>query len=52
MKKIYYVICGKYKKFEKPKTSYLLEMTNVFRKRYDIICIKFKNEVEKLFTKQ
>ena len=24
MKKLYCVICGKYRKFEKPKTSYLL----------------------------
>ena len=25
MKKWYYVICGKYRKFEKPKISYLIE---------------------------
>ena len=25
MKKLYCVICGKYRKFEKPKISYLLE---------------------------
>ena len=29
MKKRYYVIRGKYKEFEKPKTSYLLEKTLV-----------------------
>ena len=25
MKKLYWVICGKYKKFEKPEISYVLE---------------------------
>ena len=25
MKKLYWIICGKYKKFEKPKISYLFE---------------------------
>ena len=29
MKKIYCVVCGKYRKFEKPKTSYILEETLV-----------------------
>ena len=27
MKKLYCVICGKYKKFEKPKIPYILEKT-------------------------
>ena len=27
MKKMYWVICGKYRKFEKPKISYHLEKT-------------------------
>ena len=27
MKKLYSVICGKYRKFQKPKISYLLEKT-------------------------
>ena len=45
MKKLFYIICGKYKKFEKPKTSYLLEKTLVL----SIICSKCKNEDEKLF---
>ena len=46
MKKLYCVICGKYRKFEKPKISYLLEKTLVL----SIICSKCKNEDEKLFN--
>ena len=45
MKKLYCIICGKYRKFEKPKVSYLLEKTLVL----SIICGKCKNEDEKLF---
>ena len=45
MKKLYFVICGKYRKFEKPKISYLLEKTLVF----SIICSKCKNEDGRLF---
>ena len=30
MKKLYCVTCGKHRKFEKPKISYLLEKTLVF----------------------
>ena len=30
MKKLYCVFCGKYRKFEKPEISYLLEKTSVF----------------------
>ena len=40
MKKSYCVICGKYRKFEKPTISYLLEK----------ILVQCKNEDEKLFT--
>ena len=40
MKKLYCVICGKYRKFEKPKKSYLLEKTLAV----SIICSKCKNE--------
>ena len=47
MKKLYCVICGKYWKFEKPKTSYLLEKTLVL----SIICNKCNNEDE-LFLKK
>ena len=45
MKKLYCGICGKYRKFEKPKISYLLEKTLVL----SIICNKCKNEEEKMF---
>ena len=45
MKKLCCVICGKYRKFEKPKISYLLEKTLIL----SIICSQFKNEDEKIF---
>ena len=45
MKKLYCAICGKYRKSEKPKISYLFEKTLVL----SIICSKCKNEDEKLF---
>ena len=45
MKKLYCVICGKYRKSEKPEISYLLEKTLVFC----IICSKCKDKDEKLF---
>ena len=48
MKKLYYLICAKYKKFEKPKISYLLERAVVL----SIICSKCKNEDEKIFKKE
>ena len=44
MKKLYGVICSKYRKFEKPKISYLLEKAVL-----SIICSKCKNEDEKMF---
>ena len=47
MKKSYYIICGKYRKFEKPKI-YLLEKISVL----SIICSKCKNEDEKLFKEE
>ena len=43
MKKVYCVICGKCRKFEKLKISYLLEKTLAL----SIICSKCKNEDEK-----
>ena len=43
MKKLYCVICGKYRKFENPKVSYLLEKTLVL----SIICSKCKNKESK-----
>ena len=48
MKILYCVICGKYRKFEKLKISYLLEKTLVI----SIICSKCKNENEKLFKEE
>ena len=48
MKKLCCIICGKYKKFEKPKISYLSEQTIVL----SIICSKCKNEDEKLFKEE
>ena len=45
MNKIYCFIFGKYRKFEKPKMSHILEKTLVL----SIICSKCKNEDEKLF---
>ena len=45
MKKLYCVICSKYRKFEKPKISYFLEKTVAI----SIICSKSKNEDEKIF---
>ena len=48
MKKFYCVIWGKYRKFEKPKISYLLEKTLVL----SIICGKCKNEEEKNFQRK
>ena len=43
MKNIYCVICGKYRKFKKPKISYIFEKTVVL----SIICRKCENEDEK-----
>ena len=48
MKKLYCIICGKYRKFEKPKISYLLEKTLVL----SIICSKCKNEDKKIFKEE
>ena len=45
MKTLYCVNSSKYRKFEKPKRSYLLEKTLVL----SIIYSKCKNEDEKLF---
>ena len=48
MKRLYCVICGKYRKFEKPKISFILEKSLVL----SIICSKCKNEDEKLFQEE
>ena len=47
MKKLYCVICRKYKKSKKPKISYRLEKTVL-----SIICSKCKNEDEKTFKEE
>ena len=48
MIKLYYAICGWYRKFEKPKISYILDKTLVL----SIICSKCKNEDEKIFKEE
>ena len=48
MKKLYCIIGGKYRKFEKPKISYILEKTLVL----SIICSYCKNEDEKIFKEE
>ena len=48
MEKLYCVICGKYRKFEKTKISYLLEKTLVL----STICSKCKNKDEKVFKEE
>ena len=47
IKKVYCVICGKYRKSEKCKISYLLEKTSVLS-----IIYSAKNEDEKLFKEE
>ena len=48
MKKLYCVICRKYKKFEKPKVSYMLEKTLAL----SAIWSKYKNEDKKYLKKK
>ena len=48
MKKIYRNICSKYRKFEIPKISYLLEKALVL----SIICSKYRSNNEKLFKEE
>ena len=48
MKKLYCIICGKYRKSEKPKISYILEKTLVL----SIIWSKCENEEEKVFEEE
>ena len=48
MKKLYCIICGKYRKLLKPKISCILEKTLVL----SIICSKCKNEEEKIFKEK
>ena len=48
MKKLYCVICGKYRKSKNPKIPYILEKTLILC----IICSKCKNEDEKIFKEE
>ena len=48
MKKLYCIICKKYRKFEKPKIWYIFEKILVLF----IICNKLKNEDEKIFKEE
>ena len=48
MKKLHCLIFGKYKKFEKPEISYLLEKTLV----HSIICSTWNNGDKKLFKEE
>ena len=48
MKKLYYVICGKYRKFKNPKISHIFENTLVL----SIICSKSENEDEQIFKEE
>ena len=48
MKKIYCIICAKYRKIEKLKISYLLEKILVL----SVICSKCKNKDEKIFKEE
>ena len=48
MKKICCVICGKCRKFENPKISYILKKTLSL----SIICSNCKNEDEKMFKEE
>ena len=48
MKKLCCVICSKYRKFEKPKISYLLQKALVLL----IICSKYEDENAKYLQKK
>ena len=48
MKKLYCVICGKYRKFDKPKISYIFEKILVL----SVICSMCRNEDEKKSKKK
>ena len=48
MKNIYSVICGKYRKFKKPKISYIFKKTLVL----SVICSKCENEDGNIFKEE
>ena len=48
MKKLYCAVCGRYRKFEKPKVLYILEKILIL----SVICSKCKNEDKKYLMKK
>ena len=48
MKKIYCLICSKYRKFKNPEISYIFEKVSVL----SIICSNCKNEDRKIFKQE
>ena len=48
MRRIYCIICGKYRKFKNPIISYIFEKTLAF----SIICSKCNNEDAKIFKEE
>ena len=48
MNKLYYIFCGKYRKSESPKISYIFDKIQVL----SIICSKCINEDEKKFKEE
>ena len=48
MKNLYYIICGKYNKFENPKISYILEKALVL----SIIWVSVKVSMKKYLKKK
>ena len=48
MKKLHCIICGKHRKYEKPKIQYLLEKTLIL----SIICSKCRNQDEKILKEE
>ena len=48
MKKLYCIICGNYRNFEKPKITYLVEKILIL----SIMCSKWKKEDKKLFGEE
>ena len=44
---MYYIICGKYKKFKKPEISHFFK-----KSLFSIICSKCDNEDEKTFKEE
>ena len=48
MEKVYFVICGKYRKFKNPKILYIFEETLFL----SIICSKCGNDNEKIFIEE